>query len=79
MTRPEPVPSASSESKQRLTATELRIIQGLAEGLQSKEIAVVIGRSTATVEFHIRMLFAKLSARSRPQLVARGYEFGYLR
>jgi DNA-binding CsgD family transcriptional regulator len=57
-----------------LNETEIAIVRALAEGKQSKEIALAIGRSRATVEFHIRALYAKLDAKSRAQLVARGYE-----
>lgn len=57
-----------------LSTIEVAIVNGLANGLQSKEIATEIGRSTATVEFHIRILYAKLDARSRSQLVARAYQ-----
>jgi DNA-binding CsgD family transcriptional regulator len=38
--------------------------------MQSKEIAEQLGRSKATVEGHIRILFAKLHARSRAHIVA---------
>ena len=61
-----------------LTTTEVRILEGLADGLQSKEIASRIGRSTATVEFHIRSLYLKMLARSRAHLVARAYDEGFL-
>ncbi len=56
---------------------EQSIVEALANGFQSKEIADRIGRSAATVEFHIRNLYAKLNARSRAQLVARAYTLGY--
>jgi len=62
-----------------LTKIEFSVLEGLAEGLQSKEIASRIGRSTATVEFHIRSLYMKMLARSRAHLVARAYDEGYLR
>jgi DNA-binding CsgD family transcriptional regulator len=42
----------------------------LANGLQSKELAVVINRSVPTVEMNIRRLYAKMSAKSRAHLVA---------
>lgn len=61
-----------------LTAMELQILGGLADGLQSKEIASRIGRSTATVEFHIRALYLKFRARSRAHLVAHAYDHEYL-
>jgi DNA-binding CsgD family transcriptional regulator len=53
-----------------LSMIEKRILQCLAEGMQSKEIALVVARSKPTVEGYIRLLFAKLNARSRAQLVA---------
>ena len=55
---------------------EVAIIRALANGLQSKEIASELGRSRPTIEFHIRMLYAKLDAKSRAQLVARAYQLG---
>ena len=63
---------------QPLSELEVAIIRALAEGLQSKEIASALERSRPTIEFHIRMLFVKMEARSRAQLVARGYETGLL-
>jgi DNA-binding CsgD family transcriptional regulator len=53
-----------------LTSVEFDIIRGLANGLQSKELAVVINRSVPTVEMNIRRLYAKMSAKSRAHLVA---------
>jgi DNA-binding CsgD family transcriptional regulator len=61
-----------------LTEVELAIVKALAQGLQSKEIAAALDRSRPTIEFHIRMLFAKMQAKSRAQIVARGYELGVL-
>jgi DNA-binding NarL/FixJ family response regulator len=58
----------------RLSDIELSVLRGLADGLQSKEIATRLGRSRATVEFHIRLLYGKLDARSRAQLVARAFQ-----
>ena len=61
-----------------VSQTELQILQSLARGNQSKEIAGELDRSRATVEFYIRMLYAKLRARSRAHLVARAYETGLI-
>lgn len=63
---------------QSLSDIERAIIFALAEGKQSKEIAARVERSKGTVEFHIRMLYAKLDARSRAQIVARAFEEGIL-
>lgn len=61
-----------------LSEIELAIVRALSQGLQSKEIAAVLDRSRPTIEFHIRILFVKMQARSRAQIVARGYEMGVL-
>lgn len=53
-----------------LTVMERKIICGLANGLQSKELATRINRSVPTVEMKIRGLYVKMSARSRAHLVA---------
>lgn len=50
---------------------ELAILRGLADGMQSKEIAAKIRRSTPTIELYIRSLYVKLRARTRAHLVAR--------
>ena len=65
-------------TKRGLSDTELSIIQALAGGLQSKEIAVRLGRTRPAIEFHIRMLYAKLDAKSRAHLVALAYQSGLL-
>ena len=61
-----------------LSTIEVRILQCLAEGLQSKEIAVEIARQQPTVEGYIRTLYLKLGAKSRAHLVARAYNIGLL-
>ena len=53
-----------------LSPMESSILIGLANGMQSKEIAAMVDRSTATVELRVRGLFAKFDARSRAHLVA---------
>jgi len=77
-------PSSSPElaedrsSVPTLTSFECVVISALANGLQSKEIAVVLGRSKATVEGYVRVLFIKFNVRSRAQLVAAAYDSGVL-
>ena len=56
-----------------LSPLEVAILQALANGMQSKEIAIQVGRSTPTVELYIRGLYLKLGARSRAHLVARAF------
>jgi DNA-binding NarL/FixJ family response regulator len=59
-----------------LSNIEISIIGALAEGLQSKEMACKLNKSRATIEFYIRLLYVKMDARSRAQLVSRAYELG---
>lgn len=60
------------------TTLELSILADIAAGYQSKEIAVRIDRSKPTVESYVRLLCAKLGARSRPHLVACAYRRGLI-
>lgn len=53
-----------------LSEVEKIILRSLANGMQSKEIAQIVGRSKPTIEGYVRLLFAKFNARSRAQLVA---------
>jgi len=62
----------------QLTELEIAIVRALAQGLQSKEIAAALECNRTAIEFRIRMLLLKLEARSRAQIVARGYELGLL-
>jgi DNA-binding NarL/FixJ family response regulator len=61
-----------------LSPIEYAVVRALANGLQSKEIAVALGRSRATIEFHVRALYDKLDARSRAHIVARAFESNIL-
>ena len=53
-----------------LTDLDKAILLCLAQGMQSKEIATSIGRKKPTVEGHIRLLLAKLNAKTRAHMVA---------
>ncbi len=64
--------------RKELSEFEIAIVHALAQGLQSKEIASALDCNRTAVEFRIRALFVKLQAKSRAQLVARGYDMGFL-
>jgi DNA-binding NarL/FixJ family response regulator len=64
--------------RKELSEFEIAIVHALAQGLQSKEIASALDCNRTAVEFRIRTLFVKLEAKSRAQLVARGYDMGFL-
>jgi len=53
-----------------ITATERAILTGLANGLQSKELAAAVGLKVPTIEMYVRRLYERFSARSRAHLVA---------
>lgn len=56
-------------SLQSLTARETEVLNALAEGLQSKNIAWQLGISARTVEMHRSNILAKLGARNTSQAV----------
>jgi two-component system, NarL family, response regulator YdfI len=61
-----------------LTQQEITVLYALAEGCHSKEIATAVRRSKPTVEAIVRILYVKLNARSRAQLVARAIAYGLI-
>jgi DNA-binding NarL/FixJ family response regulator len=62
-----------------LTPREVDILRLVARGQTNTEIATALFISQATVGTHINRLLAKLSLRTRAQLVAHAYESGLLR
>jgi DNA-binding NarL/FixJ family response regulator len=62
----------------QITHLERMILQALAEGARSAEIASLTNCACSTVERRIRVLFEKLGARSRSHLVARAFRIGIL-
>jgi len=62
----------------RITPAELRVLQFVALGLTSREIAERLWVSRQAVTYHIGNLFMKLRADSRAGLVARAYAVGIL-
>lgn len=62
----------------RITLAELRVLQLVALGMTSREIAEALWVSRQAVTYHIGNLFMKLRADSRAGLVARAYAVGVL-
>jgi DNA-binding NarL/FixJ family response regulator len=62
-----------------LTPRELEILQQMAEGATSKEIARRCGLSTKTVENHRAHILTKLEARNAAEAVTRALEKGLVR
>jgi DNA-binding NarL/FixJ family response regulator len=63
--------SGRRAADERLTASELRVIELAAQGLSNKEIASRLYVTVYTVEAHLSHAYAKLGVRSRAQLAAR--------
>jgi LuxR family transcriptional regulator, maltose regulon positive regulatory protein len=53
-----------------LTPAEERVAECLAEGMTTREICAVVGRSQATVETHISRIRAKVGATNNRRLVS---------
>jgi len=62
----------------RLTPLEIDVLRGLSQGLQTKELATRLRRSSPTIESYVRLLCARFNARTRAHLVARAYACGLL-
>ncbi|MCN9244543.1 PAS domain-containing protein [Streptomyces sp. RY43-2] len=70
--------SIAYEAHPPLTAAQIRILSLLAGGSTNGEIAVSLGLSRQTVDYHLSRLRALLGAATRPALVARAYILGIL-
>jgi DNA-binding NarL/FixJ family response regulator len=65
----DPLPVAGNESRGRLTPREREIVQLLAEGKSSKEVAATLGLSVKTAETHRSNIMRKLDLHSVSDLV----------
>jgi DNA-binding CsgD family transcriptional regulator len=80
---PDPLPASPSVAerlryiaeKQRLTARQAEVLNGIVAGLANKEIAARHGCGESTVELHVTNLFRKLRVKSRTQLIARFWSY----
>ena len=59
-----------------LTPREIDVLNGLAEGLGNKQIAVRLGISEHTVKTHLAAIFEKLDASNRTEAVMAGARLG---
>ncbi len=61
-----------------LTRTERRVLESLALGRSSKEMAAFAGKSVKTIDNHVAAILRKLQAHSRGEAVARARRTGLL-
>jgi DNA-binding CsgD family transcriptional regulator len=68
----------ATEPWQALTAREVEVLQLLAEGATTAQIAARLGISPATARTHVENMRTKLGAATRASLVALGFRLGFL-
>lgn len=68
----------NSKFEQRLTETEVKVLQLIGEDLTRKEIAAALYISEKTVANHISVILQKLNVRSRIGAVLKGVELGLI-
>jgi len=74
-----PVPSKpQGAALALLTPKEAQMLEYLAQGMTNKEIARALGIGTETIKWHLKNLFAKLSAGSRRHAVDRARMLGLI-
>jgi len=66
------------EGERTLTARQREILQMLADGMHTDEVARKLGLSTETVRTHTKRILAKLEAGTRTQAVAIGIRNGMI-
>ena len=66
------------ESDVRLSKREVQCLRWAALGKTDEEIATILGRSCATIRFHIHNAAIKLNAVNRSQTVFKASQLGYL-
>ncbi|OKP97713.1 response regulator transcription factor [Paenibacillus sp. P46E] len=70
--------NTANEEASMLTDKETQILQSVAQGFKSKEIASDMGIAERTVKAHLTSIYNKLGVDSRSQAVAIGLERGIL-
>jgi ATP/maltotriose-dependent transcriptional regulator MalT len=72
-----PVPADEDDAiVEELTARELEVMNGLADGLSNKAIAARLGIGDETVKFHLSAIFGKLQATNRTDAVRQALRRG---
>jgi DNA-binding CsgD family transcriptional regulator len=72
------VPSARPAVGGSLCPREIEVLQGIAAGCTTTQLAAWLGLSEHTVKTHTRRVLGKLRARNRAHAVAIGYQRGLL-
>lgn len=70
--------AATLTQQERLTPREREVLNLIGQGLADKEIAVALGTTPKTAQFHVANLLAKLGAQNRTDAVRIAYARGLL-
>ncbi|HXF58089.1 MAG TPA: response regulator transcription factor [Actinomycetota bacterium] len=81
LTRQEPAPPGPGRRRPgpALTQRELEILQGLADGLSTEEVARTLAISPLTVRAHMKKIFAKLGVHSKVNAIVAAARQGLIR
>jgi len=77
VTRPLPIAGGTAGKKALLTEREIEILTWTAQGKTSGEIAQILGRSVATVNFHLQNAMGKLNVVNKTQAAIKAHQLGY--
>jgi DNA-binding NarL/FixJ family response regulator len=60
-----------SQVKETLSAREVEVLEGIAQGKRVKELALDLGLSISTVQTYLRRIYEKLQVNSQAEAVAK--------
>ena len=70
--------TTEDNSRRRLTDREIEVLALVSAGNASKNVAVMLGISKRTVDFHLANVYTKLDANNRVQAINNAKAKGYL-
>jgi DNA-binding CsgD family transcriptional regulator len=62
-----------------LTKMDARVLEGVAAGISTVQLALMLHLSRGGVEYHVTMLLRRLKVSNRPALVSKAYSMGIFR
>ncbi|HEX3782528.1 MAG TPA: LuxR C-terminal-related transcriptional regulator [Pseudonocardiaceae bacterium] len=75
---PQPRPNRPGRRKSRLTTLDARILEGVAAGASTVQLAARLYLSRQGIEYHVASMLRKLRVSNRAALVSRAYSMGLL-
>ncbi len=80
LVRPDPDEDESILSVRRriLTVMDAKILEGVAAGVSTVQLAAMLYLSRGGVEYHVTTLLRKLKVNNRPALISKAYSMGLL-